>query len=213
MTKMKKIVLAMSLVFGGTAVLMGQERQDTASTQYRTENPSEYPQQAGRERIQATELPDDVKKALEGEDYRGWLISGTFRSQAAEAPTGDPSQGQANAATPNEEVYIVELKNGAETKTVFFDGSGKILEGMEDQYNTVPSNQDDPLNSNNPLDQTTPDDRTLPADPSLPENPQQPGQPERPTTPQSTDEWQTRPAPGTPTTPQQPSAPDHSGPR
>ncbi|MDQ2658000.1 MAG: hypothetical protein M3Y60_11330, partial [Bacteroidota bacterium] len=142
---MKKVMFALCFLFGGIVVVSAQDTQDTTSNQYRTETQSQYPQDAlgqqdqDRERIQSTELPDEVKRSLEGEEYRGWLISGAFKSQAstdqslgADTTSTDPSrQGSINATgAEGEEVFIVELKNGAETKEVYFDSNGQKIEGM-----------------------------------------------------------------------------------
>lgn len=160
-------MFALCFVLGGTVALIAQ---DTTSYQYRTETESQYPQQDAsnlqqdRERIQATELPEEVKRQLEGEDYRGWLISGAFRATGSEDPsmpadtTGlDPS---INAqGMEDEEIYIVELKNGAETKTVYFDSNGQILEGMDDTENS-PANPygQDPADPNRPYTPDQPDE-------------------------------------------------------
>lgn len=169
-------------MFGGIVVLSAQDTQDTTSNQYRTESQSQYPQDLGqqqdRERIQATELPDEVKRALEGEEYRGWLISGAFKSQAsAEQSMGadttgtDPNQGTANARVEEgEEFFTVELKNGAETRTVHFKSDGQILEGMDDSQNSPanPYTPGDPnqneMNRNGRMNQ-------YPNDPSNRDNP------------------------------------------
>jgi hypothetical protein len=203
---MKKVMFALCFMFGGMVVVTAQDTQDTTSNQYKTETQSQYPQndqaQAGqdqqeRERIQTTELPDEVKRALEAQEYRGWLISGAFKAKA-----GDQSQmnGQDNTSPDNtnndangqesanatggqdEEVYIVELKNGAETRTVRFDENGQQLEGMDDMENsqnqnsqfnqdgqrnqngqTSPNNQ---YNENDEAGQTDPSSTTDPADQS-----------------------------------------------
>jgi len=60
-------------------------------------------------KIKAEELPATVKKALEGPDYRGWLVNAAYHYKAKNQ-------------------YEVELKNGAETLTVLFDKEGKKLE-------------------------------------------------------------------------------------
>lgn len=149
---MKKVMFALCFMLGGIVTLMAQEQQDTTSSQYRTETQSQYPrhiQGQDRERIQSTELPDEVKRALEGAEYRGWLVSGAFKAKGSSMQsdtTGtDPNQPENNQAAgeQDEEVYIVELKNGAETKSVWFDANGQVIEGMEgrDQNETSQYNQ------------------------------------------------------------------------
>src|SRR5690349_25004333 len=132
---MKKVMFALCFVLGGVVLVSAQDTQDTTSNQYRTDRQSQYPQdQQGmnqnqdqglnqdRQRIQSTELPDEVKRSLEGEEYRGWLISGAFKAQGGQdqsstgadtTSTNTNREGNVNATgTEDEEVYIVELKNG-----------------------------------------------------------------------------------------------------
>ena len=192
-------MLALCFVFGGIVAVVAQESQDTTSNQYRTETQSQYPQDAqaqdqDRERIQATELPDEVKRALEGEEYRGWLISGAFKStgnqdqssmesDTTSTNTDANNQPGINATdTEGEEVYIVELKNGAETQTLRFDSKGQKLEGMEEDQNSPNSqfNQDSEMNQppdKGQMEQTTPADQSEQADPNATE---QPGQSQTP---------------------------------
>lgn len=221
---MKKVMFALSFMLGGVvAVNAQQDQQDTTSIQYRTETQSQYPQDMqsqdqDRERIQATELPDEVKRTLEGEEYRGWLISGAFKSSGSadqsgmESDTtsiGVPSEPSINATgAEGEEIYIVELKNGAETKTLRFDSNGQKLEGM-DEVNTPNSqfNQQDQMNQDqmNQRDQMNQNDQMNQADPNEqpqmePDATQQPGQIQ---TPESTDQaTQPQPDPSTETQPQ-----------
>ena len=148
-------MFALCFMFGGIVVLNAQDTQDTTSNQYRTETQSQYPQdnqaqqgmdQQDRERIQTTELPDEVKRTLEGQEYCGWLISGAFKAHAGEQSqmnqdntspdnantSPDNTNNDANRPSTNatgvqdEEIFIVELKNGAETKTVKFSKDGKV---------------------------------------------------------------------------------------
>ena len=187
---MKKIMFALCFVFGGIVAVSAQEKQDTTSNQYRTETESQYPQDAqaqdqDRERIQATELPDQVKRSLEGEEYRGWLISGAFKSKnpmgsdTASTSTDANNQPNANATgTEQEEIYIVELKNGAETKTLRFDSKGEKVEGMEDEQNSQNSqfNQNSDMNQNTEkgeMEQAPPADQSQQTDPNATEQPGQ----------------------------------------
>lgn len=204
---MKKVMFALCFMFGGVVVVNAQQdQQDTTSNQYRTETQSQYPQDAmsqdqNRERIQATELPDEVKRTLEGEDYRGWLISGAFKSTGSADQTGmesdTTSTGAANEPGINatgvegEEIYIVELKNGAETKTLRFGSNGQQLEGMEegqnspnsqfdqnDQLNQDQMNQSDQLNQNDRMNQADPNEQSqMEQDATRPsQTPETPGQ-------------------------------------
>lgn len=216
-------MFALCFTFGGIVVLSAQDTQDTTSNQYRTEMRSQYPQDIGmgqpdRERIQSTELPDEVKRSLEGEEYRGWLISGAFRSQAsAEQSMGADTtstdfnqQGNANATVQEgEEFFTVELKNGAETKMVHFNSDGQILQGIDegqnspsnpytpnpgDPLNQDPSepnnqyNQDNQYNRNNQYDQTDPQNRNNQPDQMIPPDQTLPADPTLPDDPNAIDQ-------------------------
>jgi len=63
--------------------------------------------QDDKAKIKSEELPDAVKKALEAQEYRGWLIDAAFHVKSTDS-------------------YEVQLKNGAETKTVKFTKDGKV---------------------------------------------------------------------------------------
>jgi hypothetical protein len=159
---MKKLLFAFMLV-GAAAVV---NAQDTTSTQSPTDptstttpteaTPSQTTptddqstaatQEDGRVKIKSQELPDAVKKSLEGQEYRGWLVNSAYKMESASttssSSSSDPnasssssSSGSVNATSDayGKEVYLVELKNGAQTKTVRFDKDGKKLDdqGME----------------------------------------------------------------------------------
>jgi hypothetical protein len=100
---MKKVLFVFALV-AGIGAANAQVASDpapaaTESTQMQDE----------KVKIKAEELPQTIKKQLEGEDYRGWLINAAYHDK-----------------TKN--TYEVELKNGAETKTVKFDKDGKKVD-------------------------------------------------------------------------------------
>ena len=63
--------------------------------------------QDDKTKIKSEELPEAVKKALEAQEYRGWLIDAAYHVKSTDS-------------------YEVQLKNGAETKSVKFDKEGKI---------------------------------------------------------------------------------------
>lgn len=199
---MKKVMFALCLVFGGFAVVSAQ---DSTSTSPKNENQSQYPQDASqdqeRERIQSTELPDGVKRSLEGQEYRGWLVNGAYKAKGISnsSTASDQSSSSENSATKSdssstdvnregttnavgaqgEEVFIVELKNGAQTKTVSFDKDGKKIEGMEEgqdqndnDINTSndQKEQSDPNEQNDPNEQAAPKGHTAPKDHTAPNN-------------------------------------------
>jgi hypothetical protein len=108
---MKKLFLATVILAGSVVAANAQEAakdSTAATTTTSTTVTSSSVEQDGYVVIKSEELPDVVKKALESQDYKGWII---------------------NAASYNtkEEKYLVELKNGADTKKVKFDKEGKVL--------------------------------------------------------------------------------------
>ena len=205
-TKMKKVMFALCFMFGGIVAVIAQDTQDTTSNQYRTETESQYPQDAQAqqqglqyqqdlERIQSTELPDEVKRALEGQEYRGWLISGAFKAKSGDDQSSmesdtrisgqDDTDTQANRQentnatdAEDEEVYIVELKNGAETKTLRFDKDGQKLGDLDEtqssQYNQGEFNRENPnnqYNQNEQPEQADPNMESGQTDPSSTDDP------------------------------------------
>lgn len=178
---MKKIVFAFCMMFGAVVMVNAQDSTSTTSPtdptstsqQDQTQPSTDVAlQDEGRVKIKSQDLPDAVKSALEGQEYRGWLVNSAYKvDAAANASTGQTSSGQSGQVgaeqsgsttstdsvsvnqqgnqpqgdqgqttdvsgmgSHNQEVFIVELKNGAQTKTVRFDKDGKKLddEGMND---------------------------------------------------------------------------------
>jgi hypothetical protein len=102
---MKKLVFAM-LAFGASVVaVQAQETQPAADPS----SSAVAPAQDDKVKIKAEELPEAVKKSLEAQEYKGWLINTAYHIKSTDT-------------------YEVELKNGAETKTFKFDKDGKKLE-------------------------------------------------------------------------------------
>jgi len=64
--------------------------------------------QDDKEKIKAEDLPEAVKTTLNGDEYTGWLIESAYKIKSKDQ-------------------YEVELKKGAETKTVKLDKEGKII--------------------------------------------------------------------------------------
>jgi len=138
---MKKLVFAFCMLFGAVVVV---NAQDTTSTPSPTDPTSTTPspsQEQGRVKIKSQDLPDAVKSSLESQEYRGWLVNSAYKMEddSQTDPSGqnpsDTTDVSGNTGdTGSQEVYIVELKNGAQTKTVRFDKDGKKLEdeGMKD---------------------------------------------------------------------------------
>jgi hypothetical protein len=154
---MKKLVFALSMLFGAVVVVNAQDTTSTSSPTDPTvtEQPSQAStssQEDGRVKIKSQDLPDAVKSSLEGQEFRGWLVNSAYKvdnssmsetgsstsaSDSTNVSSTDPSSAGntgVSAGTGAKEIYIVELKNGAQTKTVRFDKDGKKLEdeGMQD---------------------------------------------------------------------------------
>ena len=150
---MKKLVLAFCMMVGGFVAV---NAQDTTSTDKQEQ--SQYPTQGAqsteqddRERINSRDLPDAVKRSLEGTEYRGWLINSAYKTKSVSSTEDQDAAAQQDPTNPTDstgaikpetaamatEVFVVELKNGAQTKTVRFDKDGKKLDdpGTEDQDN------------------------------------------------------------------------------
>ena len=106
---MKKLLLAVCLMFGG-ATLVSAQNEPATSTPGQTQTTQDQDQD--RQQISVSELPDAVTAKLEGQDFSGWTV-GTAYKKMDDA---------------NQEMYIVELRQGTETKKVKFDKDGNELE-------------------------------------------------------------------------------------
>ena len=104
-------------LLGSVALANAQEATPTQESTQATEAPAPAPateavapasaDQDDKTKIKSEELPEAVKKSLEAQEYRGWLIDAAYHVKSTDS-------------------YEVELKNGAETKTVKFDKEGKV---------------------------------------------------------------------------------------
>jgi hypothetical protein len=138
---MKKLVFALCMAFGAVVV----NAQDSTSTSSPTDptstqtSPAGSMQDQGRVKIKSQELPDAVKSSLESQEYRGWLVNSAYKvdeaSSSSSSSTGSTSTSSDSTGVSGngtgayaKEAYIVELKNGAQTKTVRFDKDGKKLD-------------------------------------------------------------------------------------
>jgi hypothetical protein len=116
---MKKLMFASLALLGSVALANAQEATPTQESTQATEAPAPAPateavapapaaaDQDDKTKIKSEELPEGVKKSLEAQEYRGWLIDAAYHVKSTDS-------------------YEVELKNGAETKTVKFDKEGKV---------------------------------------------------------------------------------------
>lgn len=141
---MKKVMLAFSFLFAG---LTAVNAQDSTSTSPIPQYPTSTSQDdQDRERINSRDLPDAVKRSLEATEYRGWLVNAAYKTtgvsdQAMNTDSTSVSSGprmktDSTSVSGNvndtgaygQEVFVVELKNGAQTKTVRFDKEGNKLD-------------------------------------------------------------------------------------
>ena len=98
---MKKVtILALLFVFAA-----GIANTEAATVARRSASAVKYDEKV---KIKKEELPDAVKTALAGNDYKGWQISEAYMWK--EAGT-----------------YEIELKNGDQKKTVKLDKDGKVV--------------------------------------------------------------------------------------
>jgi hypothetical protein len=91
--------------------------QDTTS-QRNAYRPEVKEVQIVNEKIETRDLPMAVRKSLEGQEYRGWLINSVHK-----APLSDRN----NPENIHGVMYIVELVNGTELKALKFDKEGNKL--------------------------------------------------------------------------------------
>jgi hypothetical protein len=143
---MKKVTLAFCFLFGGIIAVNAQDSTSTTTpTQQYPTTTSQDDQD--RERINSRDLPDAVKRSLEQTEYRGWLVNAAYKTTGVSDASSDQTSSDSTSVTGNEqrnqtdttsasgntgaygqEVFVVELKNGAQTKTVRFDKEGKKLD-------------------------------------------------------------------------------------
>lgn len=124
---MKKLLLAVGLMFGGAAFVNAQNTTDSTSTQSQqtTQDQSSmsHDQDDKGVQIQVSELPQAVQSKLQSQDYQGWVVSSAHRKNWT-----DPNNTQATS----QEIYVVEVKNGADTKKLKFDKDGNEID-MKDK--------------------------------------------------------------------------------
>jgi phosphate-selective porin len=104
---MKKLLFAL-IMCAATVVALAQDPASTATPQ-----PAQTPS-TEMQPIAASDLPAAVTASLQGQDYSGWTVSNAFKKEK-----------------DGKTIYKVELKNGAETKTVKFDADGNMLKAKD----------------------------------------------------------------------------------
>lgn len=118
---MKKLLFAFLFVFTAAIAALAQDSAATSEPTPATPPSSEYQnadqdQDKDKQPIAASELPAAITAALEGQDYSGWTVANAFKKE---------KDGQM--------MYIVELKNGSETKEVKFDAQGTKLKDDKEE--------------------------------------------------------------------------------
>lgn len=113
------MILAVCLAFGGATLVQAQEQQ-TDRTQGQTQQgqTQSMDQDQDRQQISISELPDAVTAQLESQDYSGWTVGNAYKK------TGEDQK----------EIFIVEMRQGTETKKVKFDKDGNKLEKGDGKY-------------------------------------------------------------------------------
>lgn len=84
---------------------------------------AQEPRQQDREKIEIRDLPQPIRTALESTEYAGWNVSSAYRTTQTESVD----------ETQSMEVYVVELKSGADTQIIRFDRDGNRID--EDRRN------------------------------------------------------------------------------
>lgn len=102
---MKKLMFIVAGMLLMATVTFAQDSTDVKKSPEQTQN---YTQDMIK--IQSTDLPETVKTTLAAPQYKGWETAPIYRSK-------------------NNDMYVVELKNGDEAKSFRFGADGKpILE-------------------------------------------------------------------------------------
>ncbi|MDQ2656945.1 MAG: hypothetical protein M3Y60_05950 [Bacteroidota bacterium] len=137
---MKKVLLAVCLMFGGATLVSAQTDPSSSPSQTQTSQD----QDQDRQQISVSELPDAVTSKLEGQDYSGWTVGNAYKKM-------DES---------NQEMYIVELRQGTETKKVKFDKDGNELDKGKDKSDNSNYRSDSPTDPSTTPESTTPETQT-----------------------------------------------------
>jgi hypothetical protein len=104
---MKKIITVAAFALAGVAAQAQTPSQEPVKTE--TPSPAAKSDDAEKAQIKAEELPMAVKKTLEDQEYKGWLINSAWHDKKNER-------------------YEVELKNGADTQVIRFSQEGQRLD-------------------------------------------------------------------------------------
>lgn len=115
------MALAMGIVYGASG-------QDTTAVEEQQFPTVLYDQE--RDRINSRDLPEAVKRALDSQEYRGWLINAAYITTGMDFMYHDSradTMGVSGRSGTGRDIFVVELKNGAQTKTVRFTEDGEKI--------------------------------------------------------------------------------------
>lgn len=132
---MKKLLVAVCLMFGGATFVSAQVDQTTPS-----QTPAQT-QDQDQQQISVSELPDQITAKLEGQDYAGWTVGSAHKKM-------DES---------NQEIFVVELRQGTETKKVKFDKDGNEIEKGDKGDNSNYREESSPSDQSTLPEQSTTD--------------------------------------------------------
>jgi len=102
------------LSMGSVAILHAQDSTAAPSDRYQTPQQEPKSDYSDKDAISVTELPAPIQDKLKGQNYTGWMISKAYKKD---------KDGSA--------MYLVELKNGTDTKKVKFDAEGNEIKDKE----------------------------------------------------------------------------------
>ncbi len=106
---MKKsiLILAATLCLSGAAMAQATQPTDSTGTQV-TQTPDQN-YKKDMLKVNSNEVPASLKTTLQGTQYKGWETGTVYRNQ-------------------NSDMYLLEVKDGNQSKTYRFDAAGKPIE-------------------------------------------------------------------------------------
>lgn len=122
---MKRVCVVFVLMVG---IAYGSRGQDTTAVEGQQFPTVLYDQE--RDRINSRDLPEAIKRALDGQEYRGWLINAAYVTTGMDFMYHDSqadTMGVSGRSGTGRDIFVVELKNGAQTKTVRFTQDGEKI--------------------------------------------------------------------------------------
>jgi hypothetical protein len=128
---MKKLLFAIGLMFGGAVIVNAQDTTSQTKSQTETQVSTQDEQ---REKVSVSDLPAPIKTALENKNYQNWTVSSAYKTRmTSPANTDAATDAKTDTKAQGMDLYVVELKNGAQTTTVKFDKDGKEINKTDNQ--------------------------------------------------------------------------------